>query len=88
LRNSCTFLQAFADSIREELQSGFSEQEREDVVLLFTAHSLPLSVVSKGDSYPLVLLFPALYSSILLIYIYLFAGSCGISEQNNGKSFL
>ncbi|XP_063934037.1 ferrochelatase, mitochondrial-like [Zophobas morio] len=48
-----SFVKAFADSIREELQSGFSEQEREDVVLLFTAHSLPLSVVSKGDSYPL-----------------------------------
>ena len=45
--------QAFADTIKEKLKE-YPEQERKDVVILFTAHSLPLDVVNRGDPYPLV----------------------------------
>ncbi|BFZ54866.1 ferrochelatase hem15 [Savitreella phatthalungensis] len=41
---------AFAGNIRETLAS-YSEEERNDVVLLFSAHSLPMSVVNRGDPY-------------------------------------
>ncbi|TVY42878.1 Ferrochelatase, mitochondrial [Lachnellula subtilissima] len=30
----------------------YSEEQRKDVVLLFSAHSLPMSVVNRGDPYP------------------------------------
>jgi len=45
-------VRAFADLIRKSLLEGFSEGERDHVVLLFSAHSLPLSVVNRGDAYP------------------------------------
>lgn len=41
----------FADNIRKELQK-FPEDMRKDVILLFSAHSLPLRAVSRGDAYP------------------------------------
>lgn len=41
----------FADNIRKELQK-FPEEKRKDVILLFSAHSLPLKAVSRGDAYP------------------------------------
>lgn len=37
----------FARHIRESLES-YPEEERKDVVLLFSAHSLPMSVVNRG----------------------------------------
>ena len=37
------FLQAFAETIREELAK-FPEEDRDDVVILFSAHSLPMKV--------------------------------------------
>lgn len=43
--------QAFADLIKKELQH-FSEDIRNDVVIVFSAHSLPLKAVNRGDSYP------------------------------------
>ena len=40
---ACMRAQAFADNIREEL-TRFPEEDRDDVVILFSAHSLPLKV--------------------------------------------
>ncbi|XP_067619679.1 ferrochelatase, mitochondrial isoform X2 [Eurosta solidaginis] len=44
-------IKTFADRIRDELNK-FSEAKRKDVVILFTAHSLPLKAVTRGDPYP------------------------------------
>ncbi|KAJ3258453.1 hypothetical protein HK103_003575 [Boothiomyces macroporosus] len=41
----------FAEHIKTSLAE-YPEEERKDVVLLFSAHSLPMSVVNRGDSYP------------------------------------
>lgn len=41
----------FAERIREKLEV-FDDKVRDDVVILFTAHSLPLKAVSRGDTYP------------------------------------
>jgi len=45
------FVEAMAASVRAGLQK-FSETERQDALLLFSAHSLPLSVIERGDPYP------------------------------------
>ena len=45
------FIQAMAKKVREGLEQ-FPEEERDDVLLLFSAHSLPLSVIERGDPYP------------------------------------
>ncbi|EDO17196.1 hypothetical protein Kpol_1035p8 [Vanderwaltozyma polyspora DSM 70294] len=42
---------AFAENIKKKLQE-FPEDIRKDVVLLFSAHSLPMDVVNTGDAYP------------------------------------
>ncbi|XP_053947366.1 ferrochelatase, mitochondrial [Anastrepha ludens] len=44
-------IKTFAERIREELNK-FCETKRKDVVILFTAHSLPLKAVNRGDPYP------------------------------------
>lgn len=44
-------VEAFARNIEAQLQT-YPEERRNDVVLLFSAHSLPMSVVNRGDSYP------------------------------------
>lgn len=41
----------FADNIQKELDK-FPAEKRKDVVLLFSAHSLPLKAVNRGDAYP------------------------------------
>ncbi|XP_047039766.1 ferrochelatase, mitochondrial [Helicoverpa zea] len=41
----------FAQRIQEKLEA-FDASIRDDVVILFTAHSLPLKAVSRGDTYP------------------------------------
>ncbi|KAJ3220126.1 hypothetical protein HK099_004460 [Clydaea vesicula] len=43
--------QAFANKITEKL-SEYNEQDRQDVTILFSAHSLPMTVVNRGDPYP------------------------------------
>ncbi|XP_063391959.1 ferrochelatase, mitochondrial isoform X1 [Cydia fagiglandana] len=43
--------EVFAERIREKLAK-FNERLRDDVLILFTAHSLPLKAVSRGDTYP------------------------------------
>lgn len=45
--------QAFAETIREKLTT-YPADQRDDAVILFTAHSLPLDIVNRGDPYPLV----------------------------------
>ncbi|XP_075149127.1 ferrochelatase, mitochondrial [Haematobia irritans] len=44
-------IKTFAERIREELDK-FCETKRNEVVILFTAHSLPLKAVNRGDPYP------------------------------------
>lgn len=45
------FIEAFTTNIRKELEK-FPADVRNDVVILFTAHSLPMTVVNRGDTYP------------------------------------
>ena len=45
------FIQSVADQIELSIRE-FPENSREDILLLFSAHSLPLSVVDRGDPYP------------------------------------
>jgi ferrochelatase len=45
------FIQAMVDSVRAGLDQ-YPPTERDDVLLLFSAHSLPLYVVERGDPYP------------------------------------
>ncbi|XP_049651782.1 ferrochelatase, mitochondrial isoform X2 [Accipiter gentilis] len=44
-------IQCFTDHIQKELNL-FPPDKRKDVVILFSAHSLPMSVVNRGDPYP------------------------------------
>lgn len=44
-------VEAFAQNIEAKLAE-YPEERRNDVVLLFSAHSLPMSVVNRGDTYP------------------------------------
>lgn len=46
-----TFIEAMAKTVHDGLEQ-FTAAEREDVLLLFSAHSLPLSVINRGDAYP------------------------------------
>ncbi|KAL1411162.1 ferrochelatase hem15 [Vanrija albida] len=43
-------VKAFAHNIRAALQA-YPEARRKDVVLLFSAHSLPIEIVNRGDPY-------------------------------------
>jgi ferrochelatase len=45
------FVAAMAETIREGLEQ-FDPAERDKVLLLFSAHSLPLDVIDRGDAYP------------------------------------
>jgi ferrochelatase len=45
------FIAAMADTVREGLAQ-FDAAERDRVLLLFSAHSLPLDVIDRGDPYP------------------------------------
>jgi len=44
-------VEAFAQNIEAKLLE-YPEERRDKVVLLFSAHSLPMSVVNRGDPYP------------------------------------
>lgn len=46
------FVEAVAQRVEAALQT-FPEERRKDVVVLFSAHSLPMSVVNRGDPYVL-----------------------------------
>jgi len=45
------FVEAMTDTVRQGLEQ-FTEADRDEVVILFSAHSLPLSVINRGDPYP------------------------------------
>ena len=44
-------IEAFSQLIEAQLQT-YPVESRDKVVLLFSAHSLPMSVVNRGDTYP------------------------------------
>jgi len=44
-------VQAFAENVQAELEK-FPVEVQNDVVILFSAHSLPMKVVERGDPYP------------------------------------
>jgi len=44
-------VEAFTTNIQKELEK-FPAEHRSDVVILFSAHSLPMTVVNRGDTYP------------------------------------
>ena len=44
-------INTYINHIKSKLQE-YEKHERDDVVLLFSAHSLPMSVVNRGDAYP------------------------------------
>jgi len=44
-------VQAFVESIKQEILK-FPKEDQDDVVILFSAHSLPMKVVNRGDPYP------------------------------------
>lgn len=46
------FIEAVSHNIKETLKE-WPESKRKDVVLLFSAHSIPHKVVDKGDPYPM-----------------------------------
>ncbi len=45
------FVRSMASAIEDGLEQ-YPESERDDVLVLFSAHSLPLSVIDRGDAYP------------------------------------
>ncbi|MEX2536411.1 MAG: ferrochelatase [Trueperaceae bacterium] len=45
------FMEAMTETVRQGLEQ-FSDEERDDVLILFSAHSLPLGVINRGDAYP------------------------------------
>jgi ferrochelatase len=45
------FIEAMTDTVREGLDQ-FAPGDRDRVLILFSAHSLPLDVIDRGDSYP------------------------------------
>jgi ferrochelatase len=46
-----TFVDAMAGTVRSGLEL-FSPEERDDVLILFSAHSLPIDIINRGDPYP------------------------------------
>ncbi len=44
-------VEAFARNVEVQLAT-YPAEKRKDVVILFSAHSLPMSVVNRGDTYP------------------------------------
>lgn len=45
------FVEAMTETVRDGLEQ-FEPGDREKVLILFSAHSLPLDVIDRGDSYP------------------------------------
>lgn len=45
------FIDAVRGAVREGLKR-YAANERDDTLILFSAHSLPLSVIDRGDAYP------------------------------------
>ena len=45
------FIEAMTETVKQGLAQ-FTPEERDDVLILFSAHSLPLGVINRGDAYP------------------------------------
>ncbi len=45
------FLRSIATLVRRSIET-YPEEERDEVLLLFSAHSIPTSIVDRGDPYP------------------------------------
>jgi len=45
------FIEAMTETVRDGLEQ-FNPADREKALILFSAHSLPLDVIDRGDSYP------------------------------------
>ena len=45
------FIEAMTETVKQGLAE-FDEADRDDVLVLFSAHSLPLDVINRGDAYP------------------------------------
>ncbi|MEZ4630878.1 MAG: ferrochelatase [Deinococcales bacterium] len=45
------FIEAMTASVKAGLAQ-FDEANREDVLIVFSAHSLPMSIINRGDAYP------------------------------------
>jgi ferrochelatase len=45
------FIDAMAETVKEGMEQ-FGPADREKVLILFSAHSLPLDVIDRGDAYP------------------------------------
>ena len=45
------FIEAMTETVKQGLEQ-FDEADRDDVLVLFSAHSLPLDVINRGDAYP------------------------------------
>lgn len=45
------FVNAFADHINDKLNE-FPAEDRDHVTVLFSAHSLPMEIINRGDAYP------------------------------------
>jgi protoporphyrin/coproporphyrin ferrochelatase len=45
------FVRAMASAVEDGLEQ-YPAEERDDVLVLFSAHSLPLKVIDRGDAYP------------------------------------
>lgn len=45
------FIEAMTKTVRDGLEL-FDPKDRDDVLLMFSAHSLPLDVINRGDAYP------------------------------------
>ena len=45
------FIEAMTETVKQGLEQ-FDEADRDDVLILFSAHSLPLDVINRGDAYP------------------------------------
>lgn len=52
MSETCRFVQAVAQNIEAALAK-FPPEKRSEAILLFSAHSLPMSVVNRGDPYVL-----------------------------------
>lgn len=46
-------IRSFTKKIKQGLEKHWSEEKRKDVTLLFSAHSLPMKSIHKGDPYHL-----------------------------------
>lgn len=45
------FIEAMTETVKQGLAQ-FSPEEQDDVLVLFSAHSLPMDVINRGDAYP------------------------------------